>query len=123
MKFTKEHEWIKMEGEVAIMGITNHAQSALGDIVSLELPKVGTQVEQSKSMAMIDSMKASSDVYAPISGEIVEVNTELSNHPEWINESPEDKAWMVKIKPKDPKDLDKLMTKEEYEKYIAESKH
>ncbi|HLC68748.1 MAG TPA: glycine cleavage system protein GcvH [Candidatus Bilamarchaeaceae archaeon] len=123
MKFSKEHEWVELKDDIAIVGITDYAQSALGDLVSVELPKVGAQVQQFKAMAIVDSMKASSDVYAPISGEVVEVNTELNQHPELINSSAEDKGWMVKIKVKDPSELDKLMTKEEYAKYITGLKH
>ena len=123
MKFSKEHEWVELKDDIAIVGITDYAQSALGDLVSVELPKVGAQVQQFKAMAIVDSMKASSDVYAPISGEVVEVNTELNQHPELINSSAEDKGWMVKIKVKDPSELDKLMTKEEYAKYITRFKH
>ena len=123
MKFSKEHEWVELKDDIAIVGITDYAQSALGDLVSVELPKVGAQVQQFKAMAIVDSMKASSDVYAPISGEVVEVNTELNQHPELINSSSEDKEWMVKIKVKDPSELDKLMTKEEYAKYITGLKH
>ena len=123
MKFSKEHEWVELKDDIAIVGITDYAQSALGDLVSVELPKVGAQVQQFKAMAIVDSMKASSDVYAPISGEVVEVNTELNQHPELINSSAEDKGWMVKIKPSNTKDLDALMGKEEYDKYTAGLKH
>lgn len=123
MRFTKEHEWVEMHGDIATVGISDYAQSALGDLVSVELPKVGAKVEQFKSMAIVDSMKASSEVYAPISGEVIEVNTELNVHPEWINQSPHEKGWLVKIKPGNPGELDKLMGDEEYKKYTAGLKH
>lgn len=117
MKFTKEHEWVEIREGLAVVGITDFAQKALGDIVSLELPKVGAKFKQGDSIAVVDSMKASSDVYAPVSGEVVEVNTELLTAPQLVNESPYEKGWMVKLKPSDLKELDKLMDEKAYEEY------
>lgn len=123
-KFTKEHEWVKIEGDVATIGITDYAAHALGDIVSLELPKVGARFSQGQSVLMVDSMKASSDVYAPVSGEVVEVNSELESSPQLINESPTEKGWMVKLKVGDVSaELAKLMDESAYKKYVEESKH
>jgi glycine cleavage system H protein len=99
LKFTKEHEWIKINEGVAIIGISDFAQEQLGDIVSIELPKAGGVFRQGQTMAIVDSVKASSDIYAPISGEILEVNEGLIENPEMINQSPYDSGWIAKIKP------------------------
>ena len=123
MKFTKEHEWIEVHGDIATVGISDYAQSALGDLVSVELPKVGAQIQQFKSMAIVDSMKASSDVYAPASGTVIEVNAELGSHPEYINSSPYEKGWMVKVKLSNPNELEALMDQVAYEEYTKGLKH
>ena len=123
MKFTKEHEWAKVDGNLVVVGITDYAQNALGDVVSLELPSVGKKFKKGDSFAMVDSMKASSDVYAPVSGEIVEVNNQLADNPQWVNESPYEKAWFVKIKPDTLDELNGLMDEGAYKKYLEESKH
>ncbi len=122
LKFTKEHEWIKIEDEAAIIGISDFAQEQLGDIVSIELPKAGSVFRQGQTMAIIDSVKASSDIYAPISGEIIEVNEELTERPEMINQSPYDSGWIAKIKPSNSEEFESLMTKEKYDRYIGEIK-
>lgn len=125
LKFTKEHEWIKIinEGAVAaIIGITDFAQEQLGDIVSIELPKSGSSFKRMQAMAIVDSVKASSDIYAPISGEVIEANENLIEKPEIINQSPYDLGWIVKIKPLDMKELESLMTNEEYDRYVGEIK-
>jgi glycine cleavage system H protein len=122
LKFTKEHEWIKIEDEAAIIGISDFAQEQLGDIVSIELPKAGGIFRQGQTMAIIDSVKASSDIYAPISGEIIEVNEELIERPEMINQSPYDSGWIAKIKPSNMEEFGTLMTKEKYDRYIGEIK-
>lgn len=114
MKFTKEHEWVELREGLAVVGITDFAQKALGDIVSLELPKIGAKFKAGESMAIVDSMKASSDVYAPISGEVVEVNSELLTSPQLVNESPYEKGWMVKLKPSNPREFDKLLDEKAY---------
>ena len=122
LKFTKEHEWIKIKDGVAIIGISDFAQEQLGDIVSIELPKAGGVFRQGQTMAIIDSVKASSDIYAPISGEIIEVNEGLIEKPEMINQSPYDLGWIAKIKPSSMEEFESLMTKEKYDRYIGEIK-
>src|SRR5215217_8123084 len=122
LKFTKEHEWIKTEDGTAIIGISDFAQEQLGDIVSIELPKNSSFFRQGQTMAIVDSVKASSDIYAPISGEIIEINEGLIEKPEIINQSPYDLGWIAKIKPSNMKEFDGLMTKEKYDRYIGEIK-
>ena len=123
LKFTKEHEWIKIKEGVAIIGISDFAQEQLGDIVSIELPKAGGVFRQGQTLAIVDSVKASSDIYAPISGEIIEVNEGLIEKPEMINQSPYDSGWIAKIKPSNmEEEFESLMTKEKYDRYIGEIK-
>jgi glycine cleavage system H protein len=123
LKFTKEHEWIKTEEDgTAIIGISDFAQEQLGDIVSIELPKDGGFFRQGQTMAIVDSVKASSDIYAPISGEIIEVNEGLIEKPEIINQSPYDLGWIAKIKPSKMEEFESIMTKEKYDRYIGEIK-
>jgi glycine cleavage system H protein len=122
LKFTREHEWIKINEGVAIIGISDFAQEQLGDIVSIELPKAGGVFRQGQTMAIVDSVKASSDIYAPISGEILEVNEGLIENPEMINQSPYDSGWIAKIKPSNIEEFESLMTKEKYDRYIGEIK-
>ena len=122
LKFTREHEWIKIEEEAVIIGISDFAQDQLGDIVSIELPKAGGVFRQGQTIAIIDSVKASSDIYAPISGEIIEVNEGLIERPEMINQSPYDSGWIAKIKPSNMEEFGTLMTKEKYDRYIGEIK-
>ena len=123
LKFTKEHEWIKTEEDgTAISGISDFAQEQLGDIVSIELPKGGGFFRQGQTMAIVDSVKASSDIYAPISGEIIEVNEGLIEKPEIINQSPYDLGWIAKIKPSKMEEFESLMTKEKYDRYIGKIK-
>jgi glycine cleavage system H protein len=120
-RFTKEHEWIIIkEGGLAVIGISDFAQRQLGDIVSIELPKVGSIFRQMQAMAIIDSVKASSDIYCALSGEVVEINEELLEHPEWINQSPYDLGWIVKMKPSNMEEFNSLMTNEQYNKFIGE---
>jgi glycine cleavage system H protein len=122
LKFTKEHEWVRIMDELAIIGISDFAQEQLGDIVSIELPKTGGVFRQGQTMAIVDSVKASSDIYAPISGEIVEVNEGLIEKPEVINQSPYDLGWIAKIKPSNMEEFESLMTREEYDRYIGQIK-
>ncbi len=122
MRFTKEHEWVELEGDIATVGITDHAQHQLGDIVSLDLPKVGTKVKQFSEFAMIDSMKASSPIYSPVSGEVEEVNAELGTSPQLVNESAQEKGWMIKVKVSNPKEIEGLMSEEQYKKFCGEKK-
>jgi glycine cleavage system H protein len=120
-RFTEEHEWIIIkEGGLAVMGISDFAQRQLGDIVSIELPKIGSIFKQMQAMAIIDSVKASSDIYCALSGEVVEVNEELLEHPEWINQSPYDMGWIVKMKPSNIDEFNSLMTTDQYNKFIGE---
>ena len=118
-QYTKEHEWIKRDGNAAIVGITDHAQNSLGDIVFVELPKPGTAVGSGKSFGTVESVKAVSDLFAPASGTITEVNDSLANQPEQVNKDPHG-AWMVKIQLTDPNELQNLLSAEDYQKYVAE---
>jgi len=120
LKFTKEHEWITIKDGTVIIGISDFAQEQLGDIVSIELPKAGGFFKQGQTMAIVDSVKASSDIYAPISGEIIEVNEGLIEKPEMINQSPYDLGWIAKIKPSNMEEFEGLMAKEKYDRYIGE---
>jgi len=122
-KYNKEHEWTKVEDDIAICGITDFAQNQLTDIVFIELPEKGKQVEQAKQTAVVESVKSVSDIFAPVSGEIVEVNEALKDHPEIVNKDAFDKGWIFKIKIKDKAELDKLMSAEEYDKFINEEAH
>ena len=121
VKFSKEHEWIKIEGEVGTIGITKHATEMLGDIVFAELPKKGSNVEKDSTAGVVESTKAASDVYTPLSGEIVDTNQKIVDDPAKINEDPEGAAWFFKLKLKDKSEMDSLMNKEEYDKFAKES--
>ena len=120
-KYTKEHEWIQIKGNTGLVGITEHAQESLGDIVFVELPKPGAQLEMGKSFGTVESVKAVSELYAPSSGKVLEVNQSLNDAPESINKEAHS-AWMVKIELSNPKEAGGLMSAEEYEAYIAEEK-
>lgn len=120
LKYTEEHEWVLVEEEVVTVGITDFAQDALGDVVFVELPEVGAVLEAGKPFGVVESVKAVSDVYAPVSGEVVEVNEELPEAPETINTSPYEDGWMIKIKLSDPSQLKDLMDSEEYQEFIEE---
>lgn len=119
IRFSKEHEWVVIREGLAVIGISDFAQKQLGDIVSVELPKVGSKFKQMQSMAIIDSIKVSSDIYCPLDGEVVEINEGLLEHPEWINQFPYELGWIVKIKPSDTKEFDGMMTKEQYENFVG----
>lgn len=121
LKYTREHEWVSIDGSVATIGITDHAQEQLGDVVFVELPAVGDRVEKADAFGVVESTKAVSDVYAPLSGEVTEVNDDLPDNPELINEDPYGDGWMVKITLGDQADLEDLMTADEYRKFIEES--
>ena len=121
VKYSKEHEWIKLEGDVGTIGITQHATEMLGDIVFVELPEVGASVEKDGNAGVVESTKAASDVYTPISGEVVENNQAIVDDPAKINSDPENGAWFFKLKIKDKSELDSLMNKEEYDKFAKES--
>lgn len=117
-RYTKDHEWINVEGELATIGITDWAQEQLGDIVSVEFPKIGDEFSQGDSAALIDSMKTTTDVFACVSGEIVEINSKLEDQPELMNEDPYNEGWILKIKIKDPKELEGFLSCEEYESLL-----
>jgi glycine cleavage system H protein len=118
-KYTAEHEWLSVEGNIATVGITEHAQSQLGDVVFVDLPKVGKKVEMGKDAAVVESVKAASEVYAPITGEIVEVNQKLADSPGMVNEDAEGAAWFMKIKIANPSELDGMMDKAAYDKLVG----
>jgi glycine cleavage system H protein len=122
LRYTREHEWVRVEGDAGTVGITDHAQQELGDIVYVELPKVGTRVEQGKGLGSVESVKAVSDIYSPVTGEIVEVNESLAEAPEKLNQDPHGAAWLVKIRLSAPEQVRALMPASEYESYIAAEK-
>lgn len=119
LHYTKEHEWVRVDGDQAVIGITDHAQEELGDIVYVDLPKTGTALEQGKTFGSVESVKAVSDVYAPVSGEVVEVNELLATAPEQLNSDPHGEAWLVKIRLTAPDEIKQLLTAEDYQKYIG----
>jgi glycine cleavage system H protein len=118
MRFTKDHEWIKAEGDVATIGITAYAAGQLGDIVFVELPEVGKALKSGDNMAVVESVKAASDVYAPVSGEVTEVNAGLPDAPETVNADPEASGWFARLKLANPAELDALMDRAAYEQYL-----
>lgn len=120
LRFTKSHEWVKMEGDVALVGITDFAQEQLSDLTYVELPAVDEDVKAGEEIAVVESVKAASDVYAPISGTIVEVNESLSDSPELINRDPFGEGWIFKIRPKNPEDMNKLLDTDEYDAMLPE---
>ena len=120
LKYTKEHEWLAVNGSVGTVGITHYAQSELGDIVYVELPAAGSPVVAGEEFGTVESVKAVSEIFAPVSGEVLEVNATLAASPETINKDPYGEGWLLKIKLADTKDLDSLMTAAEYRKYIEE---
>ncbi|MFI5366969.1 MAG: glycine cleavage system protein GcvH [Candidatus Binatia bacterium] len=121
-KYSKEHEWVLVEGHVATIGITDFAQDQLGDIVFVELPAVGDKVSKEDAFGVVESVKAVSDIYAPVSGKVLEVNDDLPENPEMLNEDPYGDGWIIKIEMSDPDELNDLMTAAEYEEYVAEEK-
>ena len=120
-KFSKKHEWVSVEGEVATVGITKHATEMLGDIVFVEVPETGKAIEQNNQAAVVESTKAASDVYSPISGEVVEGNKLIVDDPSSVNSDPEGASWFFKIKIKDSSELDNLMNKSDYDKFVEEN--
>ena len=123
LKYTKEHEWVKIEGETATIGITDHAQEMLTDIVFVELPEIGKQAEQMKPLAVVESVKSVSDVFAPISGEVIEINKELEAKPELINQDAFGQGWIAKLKVKDVNQINGLMSNQAYNEFIKNSAH
>lgn len=119
LKYTKDHEWIRVEGKSGWIGITEYAQGELGDVVFVELPAVGTKLETGKSFGTIEAVKAVSDLYAPVAGEVTELNQEVQNSPELVNKEPYDRGWMIKITIANPAEVDALLDVEAYKKLIA----
>ncbi|MBO0386213.1 glycine cleavage system protein GcvH [Staphylococcus simulans] len=120
LKYSKEHEWVKVEDDTVTIGITEYAQGELGDIVFVELPETEDDIEEGESFGSVESVKTVSELYAPLSGTVVEVNEELEDSPEFVNESPYEKAWMVKVKLNDTSQLDDLLSADQYKEMIGE---
>lgn len=118
-KYTEEHEWLQIDGNVVTVGITLHAAQQLGDVVFVDLPAIGKKVEKGKDAAVVESVKAASDVFAPVSGEIIDVNTAITNEPSKVNDDPEGSAWFMKIKISDPAQLESMMDKAAYEAFLG----
>jgi len=119
-RFTRDHEWVRLDGDLAIVGITDYAQSQLGDVVYVELPEIGHRVEKGKEAAVVESVKAASEVYAPVSGEVAEINEMLTTDPATVNADPMGDGWFIKLRLHDPKELDSLMDEEGYRRFIEE---
>ena len=120
LRFTKDHEWVRLDGDLAVIGITDYAQSQLGDVVYVELPEPGHRVEQGKEAAVVESVKAASEVYAPVSGEVAEVNETLAADPAKVNADPLGEGWFMKLRLDDPKQLDGLMDEAAYQRFVEE---
>ncbi len=120
IKYTREHEWIRIEGDSAIVGITFYAQEQLGDVVFVELPEADTSADKGAEVAVVESVKAASDIYAPVTGTIIESNNELSERPELVNEDPENDGWFFKMQLSDPSELDDLLDEADYQAFIQE---
>lgn len=118
LRFSKDHEYVRLEGDAAVVGISHYAQSQLGDIVFVELPELGKVVEQGKEVAVVESVKAASEVYAPISGEVIAINTELEGNPALVNEAPEGEGWFLKLRITNPAELDGLMDEAAYQAFV-----
>jgi glycine cleavage system H protein len=122
LRFTSDHEWVRLDGDLAIVGITDYAQSQLGDVVYVELPEIGHRVEKGKEAAVVESVKAASEVYAPVSGSVTEINETLTTDPATVNSDPMGDGWFIKLRLDDPKELDSLMDEEGYKRFIAEQR-
>jgi len=120
LRFTKDHEWVLLDGDLAVVGITDYAQSQLGDVVYVELPEIGRRVEQGKEAAVVESVKAASEVYAPVSGEVTEVNQALATDPAMVNADPMGDGWFLKLRLDDPKELEGLMDEAAYQRLVEE---
>jgi len=123
LRYTREHEWANQEGDRVRVGITDYAQEQLGDVVFVELPKVGAKVTAAKAFGVVESVKAVSDLFAPVSGEVVEANGELTKKPETVNQEPYGKGWMIVIKPSNKADWDQLLTAQQYEDFLKQAAH
>lgn len=121
LRFSKTHEWVKVEGDVAAIGVSDFAQSELGDITYLELPEVGSRITRNEPLGVIESVKAASDIYAPVSGEVIETNSGTLEAPDLVNASPYEQAWLLKVRLSDPSELDALMDSAAYEQFLSES--
>ena len=119
-KYAKSHEWARMEGKIAVVGVSDYAQHLLSDVVYVDLPEVGDTVTKGESLGTVESVKAAEDAYSPISGEVVEINSALEGNPEWVNEDPYGKAWLIKVKPSDHGEMNDLMAAAAYEAYVTE---
>lgn len=122
-RYTREHEWVRSDGEVATIGITEFAQGELGDVTFVELPEVGRHLRAGEAFGVVESVKAVSDVYAPVSGEVTEVNPVLDEHPELLNQSPYDEAWLIRLRTTDPAEAGSLLDAKGYEAYLDETAH
>jgi glycine cleavage system H protein len=120
LRFTRDHEWVRLDGDLAVVGITDYAQSQLGDVVYVELPEIGRRVERGKETAVVESVKAASEVYAPVSGEVVEINDELAAYPAKVNADPMGEGWFLKLHLTDPKELDGLLDEAAYQSFVEE---
>jgi glycine cleavage system H protein len=120
LRFTKDHEWVRLDGDLAVVGITDYAQSQLGDVVYVELPEIGRRVEKGKETAVVESVKAASEVYAPVSGEVAEVNDALAADPAAVNADPMGEGWFFKLRLADPKELDGLLDEDAYKRFVEE---
>ena len=123
LEFSKTHEWAKIDKDTALIGISEYAQKSLGDIVFIELPKVKDMLKQAAQFGTIESTKAASELYSPLSGEVLEINKDLINNPQWVNESPQDKGWMIKIKIGNNNELSNLMDEAAYKEFVAKEAH
>ena len=119
VKFSKDHEWVSVAGDIATIGITNHAQEQLGDVVFVELPAIGKKVSKGGDAAVVESVKAASEVYAPVTGEVIDVNKELEGDPALVNRGAEGDGWFMKVKLSNPRELSELMDKAAYDKFVA----
>ena len=120
-RYTVEHEWIKLDGDTAVVGITAFAQDQLGDVVYVELPKVGDRVEAMKPFGVIESVKTASDLFSPVTGTVTEVNSELESQPQLVNDSVYEAGWLIRVTPDSPSDVDQLLTAEQYGEHVAAS--
>ena len=120
LKYSREHEWVRVEGNIAVIGITDFAQSELGDVVYVELPEVGTEVEANNTFGVVESVKAVSDLFAPVTGVVIEANTTLEDQPELVNSEPYEDGWMIRVEMKDESELNDLLEADSYRAYTEE---
>lgn len=118
LKYTNQHEWVSVERDKALIGITDYAQQQLGDVVFVEMPEIGTEISKGEAFGVVESVKAASDIYAPVSGEVIEINETLEEHPEVLNQSPYEKGWIIKIRIYDISEMEELMGSEAYQEFV-----